>query len=134
MISKNLLLALRTSPPAPNCEICPSYLISCSVTVPFKISTACGKAGTIISRHSRTALGLPGILIINVFFLTPATARLNIAIGVLPNVPARTASGIPGTSFSITARVASGVTSRAARPGAAGSQNYIHTTPITPLC
>src|SRR6266487_3389343 len=78
--------------------------------------TACGNTGRIHSRHSLTALGLPGRLIISVRPRVPATPRESIPKGVCCRLTARIASAIPGASRSITAFVASGVTSRGARP------------------
>ena len=68
------------------------------------------------SRHSRTALGLPGRLTIRQPERTPAAERLSMERGVFASVSARMASAIPGTSMSSTARVASGVTSLGPRP------------------
>src|SRR5579883_2073745 len=68
------------------------------------------------SRHSLTALGLPGRLTIRVRPRTPATPRESMPKGVCFRLSARMASAMPGASRSITARVASGVTSRGARP------------------
>ena len=46
----------------------------------------------------------------------PAAARVSMARGVICMESARIASGMPGVSRSITARVASGVTSRTENP------------------
>jgi hypothetical protein len=48
--------------------------------------------------------------------VTPATARERIDVGALGKLVQRWASANPGNSFSRTARVASGVTSRAIGP------------------
>jgi hypothetical protein len=60
--------------------------------------------------------GLPGKLMISVEPRIPATPRESIQLTVWPLDARRIASAIPGTSRSITARVASGVTSRGATP------------------
>ena len=65
---------------------------------------------------SRTALGLPGRLMMRVRLAVPAMARLRAALGVIFTLHARRYSEMPGTSFSITCRVASGVTSLGVRP------------------
>jgi len=69
-----------------------------------------------LSSDSRAPRGLPGRFTIRVFFRTPATTRDNAARGVLFTPAARINSPSPGTSVSITDRVASGVTSRGPRP------------------
>src|SRR2546421_1545780 len=68
------------------------------------------------SRHSLTALGLPGRLMIRVWPRVPATPRESMPKGVCCRLMARIASAIPGASRSMTAFVASGVTSRGAKP------------------
>src|ERR1051326_2310614 len=68
------------------------------------------------SRHSLTALGLPGRVIINVRPRGPATPRESMPKGVCWRLAIRIASAMPGASRSIMASVASGVTSRGARP------------------
>ena len=65
---------------------------------------------------SRTAFGLPGRLTISVLPRMPLTARESMARGVMVMLWARIASAMPGASLSSTARVASGVTSRGAKP------------------
>ena len=62
------------------------------------------------------ALGLPGRLTIRVFLRITETARLSMARHVTAMLAARMASAIPGTVFSATSRVASGVMSRGAKP------------------
>src|SRR4030043_2486534 len=68
------------------------------------------------SRHSFTALGLPGRLTIKHLPRLPATARLSIASGLFFIVTILIASVKPGIVLSITASVASGVTSRGDNP------------------
>ncbi len=99
------------------------------------------------SRHSLTALGLPGRLMIRVRPRVPATPRESMPKGVCCRLMARIASAIPGASRSRTAFVASGVTSRGADVFATGvlarafraaiadgqySDGY-HTTPWLPI-
>ena len=67
-------------------------------------------------RHSVMARGLPGRLTISVRPRTPAIARDKIAVGTVAKLRIRIASPKPGSSFSSTSRVASGVTSRRAGP------------------
>ena len=69
-------------------------------------------AGAISVRHSAIAAGRPGKFTINDRPATPATARVKIAVGTFSKDFIRMISPNPGNSFSITARVASGVTSR----------------------
>lgn len=68
------------------------------------------------SKHSSTPFGLPGKLMMSVWFRTPTTCREVIANGVFSNVRMRMASAIPGMVRWMTSLVASGVTSRGPRP------------------
>jgi hypothetical protein len=86
----------------------------------FSVSTACARIGLTAARHSRTPFTLPGKLIINVPPRIPETARESAAFGVILRLSMRIRSAIPGTFLSITARVASGVTSRGDSPAKAG--------------
>ena len=63
------------------------------------------------SSDSRTARGEPGRLTTSAPPTVPATPRESIPCGVFSSDFARRASAIPGTSRSITRRVASGVRS-----------------------
>ena len=83
---------------------------------PRSRSTACRRIGRSTSKHSSTAFGDPGKLTIRVVPAIPAMPRESIAIGVFDAVSRRIASAIPGVSRRTTARVASGVLSRAAKP------------------
>jgi len=65
---------------------------------------------------SRTAWGLPGRLIIKLFFLVPAQARERTAVAVCSYPFILSISARPGTSFSITWAVTSGVMSRGPSP------------------
>ena len=65
---------------------------------------------------SRTALGLPGRLIMRVWPLTPAIPLVSAVVGTRSRTAALIASGIPGISNSSTALVASGVLSLGAGP------------------
>jgi len=94
----------------------PLSLVPQSLTLPDNISRPCGNTGKITSKHSRTALTLPGRLIIKVLRRTPATARESIDRLVFFKLSILMASASPGTSRSITARVASGVLSRGLKP------------------
>ena len=76
----------------------------------------CANCGRTKPRHSSTALALPGRLTISVRLHIPAAARLSMARGVTCIERARIASAMPGASRSMTARVASGVTSRSEKP------------------
>ena len=68
------------------------------------------------SMHSLTAFGLPGKLMMSVFFLIPAAALESMAVGVLVIEYALMASAIPGAILSHTAIVASGVRSLSEKP------------------
>ena len=81
---------------------------------------------------SRTPLVEPGRLTMSVRPRTPATPRLSAARGKVAPVTARSRSAMPGASRSITARVASGVTSRGLRPGAAGGEHEIGDVAVAP--
>src|SRR5216683_2310537 len=70
---------------------------------------------------SRIDLGWPGRLMISAPLRTTATWRDRIAVGTNFRLMARICSPKPGISFSATASVASGVTSRGA--GAAGGEH-----------
>ena len=83
---------------------------------PRSSSTAWGSTSSTAPRLSRTPFSLPGRLMISVRPRTTATARLSIAFGVCRMPSARIASAMPGARRSATSSVASGVTSRAARP------------------
>ena len=78
------------------------------------------------SKHWRTAAGEPGRLTTSAPERVPQTPREIIARGVCPSVPARIASERPGTSRSMTARVASGVLSRVAKPVRPSSPRGLH--------
>src|SRR5436305_6726757 len=82
----------------------------------FRTSTACDKIGRTAAKHSRTPLTLPGKLIINVDWRIPETALDKAARGVIFRLSSRINSAMPGTGLSMTADVASGVTSRGERP------------------
>src|SRR6202035_1631460 len=75
-----------------------------------------GMAGNTASRQSRMALGLPGRLTISDLPRMPAICRDRIAVGTTFSDTARMSSPKPSSSFSHTASVASGVTSRRAGP------------------
>jgi hypothetical protein len=79
-------------------------------------STACGISSTIAANDSRTPAGLPGRFTTSADPAAPTTARDSAAIGVCCSPAARITSASPGASRSITARVASGVTSRGPNP------------------
>ena len=79
-------------------------------------STQSGTAAKTASRHSLTALGDPGRLMISAEPRTPAVWRERIAVGTWGRETARIASPKPASSLSSTAAVASGVTSRGAGP------------------
>ena len=83
---------------------------------PFKCRIASRIAGTNIGKHSPIAFGLPGRLTIKVRPRVPAVERDKIAVGTRSKLRIRIASPNPGNSRSITARVASGVMSRADGP------------------
>ena len=68
------------------------------------------------SKFSSAALGLPGRFIMRDLFLMPAAALDKIERSVYFIVSILMASGMPGTIFSHTATVASGVTSLGAKP------------------
>ena len=68
------------------------------------------------SRHSRTALGLPGRLTIRACLRMPAAARESMARGVIWRDCHRMASAMPGAGRSTTDRVASGVRSVGEKP------------------
>lgn len=87
-----------------------------SIASPRRVSTAWSMTGKKTSRHSLTALGLPGRFMINVLPRIPATARESIARSVTSRLRSRIASVIPGASRSHTSSVASGVTSLGANP------------------
>ena len=67
-------------------------------------------------RFSLDAFLLPGRFTISVRFRIPATSLERQPLGVMRMLSARMASGIPGVARSITANVASGVTSRGEKP------------------
>ena len=69
-----------------------------------------------LPRHSVAPLVDPGKLIINEFFLVPAAGRLKAAWGVILSDSVSIDTSKPGASRSRTALVASGVTSRGAKP------------------
>jgi hypothetical protein len=69
-----------------------------------------------LSSDSRAPRGLPGRLTRSLPFRTPTTPRESAALGVFFTPSMRISSASPGTSFSITARVASGVTSLGPSP------------------
>ncbi len=83
---------------------------------PARRSSAWGSSGSSASRPLRTAPGLPGRLTIRQPPTTPALPRDSAANGVSAAARARRCSAIPGASRSTTSSVASGVTSRGARP------------------
>ena len=68
------------------------------------------------SKFSLTPLGLPGRFTIRLEPRIPTTALETMAWGVFLRLSALMASEKPGTSFSITFNVASGVTSRGLKP------------------
>src|SRR5258706_1012113 len=74
------------------------------------------RTGSRTSIDSRTARGDPGRLTTSVVPTAPATPRESMPCGVFASERARSASAMPGTSRSITRRVASGVTSFGERP------------------
>ena len=69
----------------------------------FNVSTACASIGRTAARHSRTALTLPGKLIISVDPRIPEIALDNAALGVIFRLSSRISSAIPGTGLSMTA-------------------------------
>ena len=71
---------------------------------------------SIITKPSVAAPGEPGKFIINVLFVTPAAPRDKSVVGTFSREYARSASRIPGISFSISGAVASGVTSNGDTP------------------
>ncbi len=73
-------------------------------------------AGKTASRFSLIALGFPGRLRIKVLPLIPATCLERIAVGTYWRDAVLICSPKPGSIFSQTASVASGVTSRKAGP------------------
>src|SRR5205807_2116641 len=83
----------------------------CSPLWPARSSTAWGRTGRRTSSDSRTARGDPGRFTTSADPTAPATPRESIPWAVFSSDFARRASAIPGTSRSITRRVASGVTS-----------------------
>ncbi len=83
---------------------------------PCSNSSAWGSNSIAASNDSTAALGLPGRLRINDVPQIPHTPRLNAARGVFFAPSLRIRSEIPSTNRVHTARVASGVTSRAAMP------------------
>ena len=93
-----------------------TYFLAQLLASPVSISIPCSSSEITYSKHSRTALGLPGRFKINVFFLIPAAARLSIALLVNRILYARIASGMPGTMRSVTDKVASGMQSRGENP------------------
>ena len=78
--------------------------------------TACSIIGSIAASPSRTPLVDPGRLMMSVRARTPASPRESAARGKVVSESNRMRSAIPGASRSSTARVASGVRSRGARP------------------
>src|SRR5271157_560106 len=90
-------------------------LLQCSVR-PWAISIAWGSKPRMLSNDSRAPRTLPGRFTISLPLRTPATLRESAAVRVDFRPSARINSARPGTSFSRTARVASGVTSRGASP------------------
>ena len=76
----------------------------------------CSSGSSTASRFSHAPFGLPGRLTIRLFPRMPAAARDRHAFGVIRIDDALIASGIPGASLPHTAIVASGVTSRSAKP------------------
>ncbi len=75
-----------------------------------------GMAGNTASKHCRIAFGLPGKLIITVWFLMPAVCLDRMAVGTNCRLVLRINSPKPGIIFVHTASVASGVTSRSDGP------------------
>jgi len=88
---------------------------ACSV-FPRSRSRTWGTTSTIAFSDSTAPRGEPGRLTINTLPRVPATARESAASGVAARPARRMTSARPGISRSMTARVASGVTSRAAMP------------------
>ena len=80
-------------------------------------------------KFSTAPFGLPGRLMISVFLRMPVTILDNMACGVILRLAARMASARPGASRSMTARVASGVTSRGEKP----VPPVVRMTSISPL-
>src|SRR6266545_4248682 len=93
-----------------------AWPVGCAPVSPARSSSACGRTGNTASRLSRTPAGLPGRFRISVPPRLPATARDSAAIGVVSRPAVRISSARPGASRSITALVASGVTSRGPKP------------------
>ena len=77
---------------------------------------ACSRAPMTADRFSRAAFSEPGRLMIRLRPRVPATARDNMARGVIFSPSIHMATGMARISRSSTARVASGVTSRGERP------------------
>ncbi len=92
------------------------YLWPHSEGSPFNFDKAWGRAGRMTLKFSLTPFGLPGRLTIRQEPRTPTIALEIMAWGVFFRLSARIASANPGTSFSMTSSVASGVTSLGLRP------------------
>src|ERR1700730_2291699 len=87
----------------------------CSVS-PLSSRMACPSTGRTASSDSLAPFTLPGRLTISVLPRTPGSGEERAASGVLAKPAERISSPRPGTSYSPTPRVASGVTSRGPRP------------------
>ena len=87
--------------------------------------TACSSTGSSTAQPSSQARGLPGSVITIVRARVPETPRESAPCGVCRSASARRASSMPGLSRSSVARAASGVTSRGAKPGAAGGEHDV---------
>src|SRR3990172_7012270 len=92
------------------------YRLPHSLRSPLIFSIACESAGSITERFSRTARGLPGRFTIRVCRLIPATALEIMACGVFLRLSGRMAPAMPGSSRSITSRLAWGVPSLGETP------------------
>src|SRR4030066_1425065 len=73
-------------------------ILAHSFLLPFIFSMAWGRTGSMASKFSFTADGLPGRLMISVFPFTPARALEIIARGVFLSPLYLMASGMPGIS------------------------------------
>ncbi len=90
---------------------------------PRSWSTAWRRTGRAASRDSLAPCGEPGTLTMSVAPRAATTPRERAAVGVTITPAARMSSGMPGTSRSAIAMVASGCPIRGRQPGAAGGDD-----------
>src|SRR5690349_23966578 len=93
-----------------------AHVCSCTVASSASRRSACSSAGRSTAYPSRQPPVEPGRLTTSAEPATPAVPRESKPCGVFAIESARSACAIPGASRSSTSRVASGVTSRGARP------------------